>query len=435
MLDAADTRLNRRVYLHLRECDGPPNSGRYSDFGWTGSPWVVDKDSDHETIADSLSILSSVPPAVPWREWYVPERRRGVRGGNFDARFPPLYPPLAGRSPGLKSLFDFANLRMSGYASLEHDLPVLQACLAAGQRCQQVLPLLHTVDITYTEEYHLVRGRELGCWNYLQFIEPHVQVVRYFFPWGSTGKWGARARRVYFAPLLSSEDEPKWWYVPWDGCGDEVVIHLTGAERYPWRMESPQGSTLGRGRHSITLIFTDVASAKDEGGARVSNEHDVDDKWLSATDYLISSRGGALFTLVDATPALFCVNHPDEIVPRLQESARGRLGEGDSVLGLDRHVASMPDRVEVLTRHEYRRRVGDELYALDMVGIDLSRRRKAVFRPRAQSPESDEDVDYVMTSPPQTPTTPLQSTPSSLSWIEGTPSVGVLEAGDSGLDP
>jgi hypothetical protein len=328
-----------------------------------------------------------------------------VRGGTFDDHFPALYPPLTRRSPSLKALLDFGSLGAKEFSGFAYELPRLRASLLAGERCEQALRHLHTVDITFTEEYHLLRGANLGIWNYLKTIEPYVKVVRYFSLWGSTAKWARFARRVYFVPLLLRSSAYsllcKDWYVPWDGCGEEVVIHLTGAQPAPLQMRWSNRTSFSAG--SITLIFTDLAvpnTSEDRGTSKRRVAKDKHDRAaLDATVRLLLTRGKASVTLVDAAPALFGANCPDEVIPLLHEAARSLAPRLFPSLGpsIEADVPTIPDRVTMLTRDEYRHRVGEEMYALDMVGIDVSRRRKSVRQESRRyylDNDSDSDHDY-----------------------------------------
>jgi hypothetical protein len=317
---AADARLAHHVILHIPGiCISDVMEGPGDEL-------------DCRAKARTARILSTVPSAVPEPAPPSPAAAPLTAAEvAFNTSFP--LPVVSGRS-------------LPGFGVHPPSLSALAA--------------VRVVDIPSTEVHYLLNTGE----------EPHppvlpslsnLEVVRYFSPWGADkeGSFPADVRRVYFVPLLAMEGD--LWFIPCLGWYPSVVYHFTGTGTVPWDVTLPvNDSAWGKDSGSMTLIFTDVEPDEEVG------------KWASATAWAIFRRPRTQFILVDATPSLFGVKHSNDIVPALARIAAAHLersfpgwSQYHPSYGLE-YVAA---QVELLSCDEYRERVGEELYALDMVGL------------------------------------------------------------------
>lgn len=155
------------------------------------------------------------------------------------------------------------------------------------------------------------------------------------------------------------------WFIPDIAAPgpSDITYHFTGCKILP----SPPPTQTKRDDIAIAyiLVFTDVADPPDEAceycpkvGMR---------QWLNPVARLMYYRPKATFTLVDALPTMFGVERVDDIVARLQEEATNPFYDGkeDRELLLEA-LTTLPERVTLFSGDEYRERVGDNTYALEM---------------------------------------------------------------------
>lgn len=194
-------------------------------------------------------------------------------------------------------------------------------------------------------------------------------VVRFHSPWGRRVDFARGARQVHFIPLLASSNGSRWIISlgRFPICS-HLVIHFTGTQAIPHGVVPPDSHvTIPRNWSQITLIFTDVWES--------AGEYNSDGRWLKTTTELVTYRPCAMFTLIDAAPTLFGVEQASEIPAMIEQEIAQQLGPLIPTcvqVGKDRWVNRIAERIEVISRDEYRQRVGEETYVLDMVGLSPS---------------------------------------------------------------
>ncbi|GMK53571.1 hypothetical protein CspeluHIS016_0101570 [Cutaneotrichosporon spelunceum] len=387
----ADARLAAHVILHMPDF-GPPVSNNVRH--------LLEYDPVHcfERVC-SLTVLSCTPGASPRPSriarsssiYQSSVMASGSAEEEHAERFytthfpPPLLPPV-GRLPGLMRWRDVAipGREMQAERGLRTGLVMNVSVLDSHrrarkivlERCHRAIEGVRVVEVPALEAAHLERGTGFGALDLLAALKP--QIVRFHSAWAvraySRNPFPTAQRRILFVPLMR-EGTLGRWFVPTGGMPrlervkTDIVIHLTGISVIPPGLPTPahvDGRTIPAVR--IVLIFSDVGGgAKDLGGeGALASELSLGrNPWLSATAALVAFLIHGEITLVDASPVL---GAKSEIVAALEEEAmRERRATGSRDPLLLEHDGW--PTIRLLSKDEYREEVGDDMFALDMVGL------------------------------------------------------------------
>lgn len=372
---AADAQLAWHVILHMPDF-GPPCSG--------GEMYLREYDDVfcRERVR-SLTVLSAPAGPLPPLPISTPAPQlplapsthpsEPTTAETFATRFPRLHPSPVHPLPGLMSWRDVA-APSADVVRAEHGLRVgmvtnvavldsrRRGRKVALERCFAAVRGVRVVDVPGSEAHYLDRGAGYGAQDLLGAMMPHV--VRFHSPWGPAWGWQSHASRfIHFVPILKREDEVEW-FVPIKTSPTlppplRVVVHFTGSQVIPGGIQSLTTTThVMWTRHEVVLIFTDVEGEREEEGQGR--------RWLETTARFVYRCCGASFTLVDAAPALFGAQTAPEIIDAIDAAATCNpmeVAKGCSPL------EPLTMRIRILSRDDYRREVGTEMYALDMVGL------------------------------------------------------------------
>lgn len=403
----ADARLARHVILQMPDFGPPVASGemylREFEDGFCRErvrTLTVLSAVDSFAPAPDPSASSPLPP--PLDPPSTPETQTPAQ--LFAARFPRVRLPQSARPlpgtmgwrdacvPSLQHLRAEHGLR----AGVVTNMAVLDATRRerkrALERCYAAVRGVEVVDVPAMEGAYLSRGFGYGAEDITAGWS--LKAVRFHQPpWGGHASHAIQsaARHILFVPLLRISGQWCLPGMPGNPSTKDIVYHFTGWRDLPEGFIAPLEYLDPVPRNNVvqfTFIFTDLPRPEVEESEEGEGER-YGDKWLQAIAPLLYLAPTAQFTLVDAFPALFGVRAMQDMKAALEAEAvrmyktsavrPRRAGRGhEQVMELaEDWLETVPSRVSWLPRDEYRARVGDEVYRLDMVGL-----------PREHSPSS-----------------------------------------------
>lgn len=372
---AADAQLAWHVILHMPDF-GPPYSGGDMYLREYDDVFCRERVRSLTVLSASAGPLPPPPISTPATQLQLAPSTHPSEptiAETFATRFPRLHPSPVDPLPGLMSWRSVA-APSADLVRAEHGLRVgmvtnvavldsrRRSRKVALERCFAAVRDVRVVDVPGSEAHYLDRGAGYGAQDLLGAMMPHV--VRFHSPWGPAWGWHSHASRViHFVPILKKEDEDEW-FVPIKTNPTvqpplRMVLHFTGSQVIPGGIQSP--TTIAHvmwTRHEVVLIFTDVeGESEEEGQGR---------RWLEATARFLGRGCGGSVTLVDAAPALFGAQTAPEIIDSIDAATTRHIPEVAKTFS---PLEPLAMRMRLLSRDDYRREVGAEMYALDMVGL------------------------------------------------------------------